>query len=66
MRPTFDEKSRSIEAHIFDFKRDLYGQVVRLELIESIRGERKFESAEALRSQIALDLSRAREILVSA
>ena len=66
MRPTFDEKSRSIEAHIFDFKRDLYGEVVRLELIERIRGERKFESPEALRSQIALDLSRAREILASA
>ncbi|MGH7864484.1 MAG: bifunctional riboflavin kinase/FAD synthetase [Candidatus Binataceae bacterium] len=66
MRPTFDEQSRSIEAHIFDFKRDIYGEVVRLELIERIRGERKFDSPQALQSQIALDLSRAREILASA
>ncbi|MGH7948915.1 MAG: bifunctional riboflavin kinase/FAD synthetase [Candidatus Binataceae bacterium] len=66
IRPTFDEKSRAVEAHIFDFKRDIYGEVVRLELIERIRGERKFDSPEALRSQIALDLSRAREILASA
>jgi riboflavin kinase/FMN adenylyltransferase len=66
MRPTFAEEARTIEAHIFDFDRDLYGQRIKLELIERIRPERKFDSAEALRSQIALDLSRAREILAAA
>ncbi|HEY6419504.1 MAG TPA: bifunctional riboflavin kinase/FAD synthetase [Candidatus Binataceae bacterium] len=66
MRPTFAEKIHSIEAHIFDFNRDLYGERIKLELIERIRPERKFDSAEALRSQIALDLSRAREILSAA
>jgi riboflavin kinase/FMN adenylyltransferase len=66
MRPTFNEAARSVEAHVFDFARDLYGANVRLELIERIRGERKFESPEALRNQIALDLARAREILASA
>lgn len=63
MRPTFSEQARAIEAHIFDFTRDIYGDRVKLELIERIRPERKFDSADALKHQIALDVSRAREIL---
>ncbi|HEY6395619.1 MAG TPA: bifunctional riboflavin kinase/FAD synthetase [Candidatus Binataceae bacterium] len=66
MRPTFAETERSVETHIFDFDRDIYGVRMRLELIERIRPERKFDSADALRNQIALDLSKAREILASA
>ncbi len=66
MRPTFNEDARSVEAHIFDFNRDIYGQRVKLELIERIRGEKKFESAEALRKQIAMDLDKAHEILATA
>src|SRR5882757_2406129 len=62
MRPTFGETARSIEAHIFNFDRDIYGEHVKLDLIERIRPERKFESAEALRNQIALDLSKAHEV----
>jgi riboflavin kinase / FMN adenylyltransferase len=66
MRPTFNEAARSVEAHIFDFNRDIYGHRIKLELIERIRGEKKFASAEELRQQIAQDLSRAHEILASA
>jgi riboflavin kinase/FMN adenylyltransferase len=65
MRPTFSESARAIEAHIFDFNRDIYGRQVKLELIERIRPERKFDSVEALKNQIALDLSKAREILAA-
>jgi len=66
MRPTFSESARSIEAHIFDFTRDIYGTRIKLELIERIRPERKFDNADALKAQIALDLSKAREILSAA
>jgi len=66
MRPTFSESERSIEAHIFDFTRDLYGMRIKLELVERIRAERKFDSADALKAQIALDLSKVREILSAA
>jgi riboflavin kinase/FMN adenylyltransferase len=66
MRPTFNETARSVEAHIFDFNRDIYGHRIKLELIERIRGEKKFASADELRQQIAQDLTRAREILASA
>jgi riboflavin kinase / FMN adenylyltransferase len=65
-RPTFGESVRAIETHIFDVDRDLYGTRLKLELVERIRPERKFQSPQALASQIALDLSRAREILASA
>jgi riboflavin kinase/FMN adenylyltransferase len=66
MRPTFGETERSIEAHIFNFNRDIYGLQVKLELVERIRAERKFESAQALRDQITIDLQRVREILSAA
>jgi riboflavin kinase/FMN adenylyltransferase len=66
MRPTFAESQRSIEAHIFDFDRDLYGQKIRLELIERVRPEQKFPSAEALGRQIALDIQRVKEIIAAA
>jgi riboflavin kinase/FMN adenylyltransferase len=66
MRPTFSESERSIEAHIFDFTRDIYGMRIKLELVERIRAERKFDNADALRAQIALDLSKVREILSAA
>jgi riboflavin kinase / FMN adenylyltransferase len=63
MRPTFQETARSIEAHIFDFNRDIYDRRIKLEIIERVRLERKFDSAEALKQQIASDLKRAKEIL---
>ena len=65
MRPTFAEPARTIEAHIFDFDRDIYGAKVRLEILERIRGERKFDSGQALAAQIAEDLKRAKEILAT-
>jgi riboflavin kinase/FMN adenylyltransferase len=65
MRPTFAEPERTIEAHVFDFNRDIYGQDVRLEWIERIRPERKFNSAQELSAQIAADLKRAKEILAA-
>jgi riboflavin kinase/FMN adenylyltransferase len=63
MRPTFGEPERTIEAHIFDFNRDIYDREIKLEIIERIRPERKFESAQTLAAQIASDLQRAKEIL---
>ncbi|HVA39509.1 MAG TPA: riboflavin biosynthesis protein RibF, partial [Candidatus Binataceae bacterium] len=66
MRPTFAEPARTIEAHVFDFDRDIYGARVRLHVVERIRGERKFESGQALAAQISQDLKRAKEILAAA
>jgi len=62
-RPTFGEASRSIEAHLFDFSGDLYGRWVRVEWVERLRDTRKFESAEQLKAQLAVDRRRAAEVL---
>jgi riboflavin kinase/FMN adenylyltransferase len=65
MRPTFAEPERTIEAHVFDFDSDIYDREVKLEIVERIRPERKFDSAQALAAQIASDLNRAKEILAA-
>lgn len=62
-RPTFNETERTIEAYIFDFAADLYSRRVKLELIERVRPEKKFQSAQELARQIARDVERAKQIL---
>jgi riboflavin kinase / FMN adenylyltransferase len=60
-RPTVDASGRtSIETHIFDFNRDLYGTAVRLAFVQRLRDERAFESVDVLKTQIAADCARAR------
>jgi riboflavin kinase/FMN adenylyltransferase len=54
-RPTFDGRSRTLEVNIFDFDGDLYGQTVLITFIARLREERKFESPEALVSQLKED-----------
>jgi riboflavin kinase/FMN adenylyltransferase len=63
IRPTFDEHERTVEVHIFDFQQDIYGEVVRLELVDYLRSEQKFEDLSALVDQISQDAQQAREIL---
>ena len=51
----------SIETHIFDFDRDLYGAAIRVGFVQRLRDERAFESLDAAASaQIAADCGRAR------
>ena len=60
-RPTVDETGKTtIETHVFDFDRDLYGMTIRLAFIQRLRDERAFESLDALQAQIAADCGRAR------
>ncbi|TAE61338.1 MAG: bifunctional riboflavin kinase/FAD synthetase [Bacteroidetes bacterium] len=47
-KPTMGEFARGYEVNLFDFEGDIYGQVVRVEFLEWIRGEKKFDSLEAL------------------
>jgi len=65
VRPTFDGRERTVEAHIFDFERDIYGQNVRVDFVEYLRPEQKFSGLDALITQIRLDAQRARKILKS-
>ena len=54
-RPTFDGRNRTLEVNIFDFDGDLYGQTVIITFVARLREERKFESPEALISQLKAD-----------
>lgn len=58
-RPTFAVLSRatSIEAHILDFRGDLYGQALGLDMLRPLRQERRFASAEDLKAQIRADIA---------
>ena len=63
-RPTMDNGSdRSIEVHIFDFQQDLYGREITLSLIQRTREEIKFNTQEALISQLHKDKSQIIQIL---
>lgn len=63
-RPTVAEGAISrLEAHLFDFAEDLYGQVLSVALHRFIRAERKFDSFDALRAQIVADAAHARGLL---
>jgi len=53
--PTVAGKKQTIEVHFFDFNQDLYGQKIQVDILERIRDEQKFESIEALKTQLILD-----------
>jgi riboflavin kinase/FMN adenylyltransferase len=55
--PTFGEDARKVEAHVIDFSGDLYGQNIELEILERIRAVTKFESLEALKTQLTKDVA---------
>ena len=61
-RPTVtDQARRTIEAHLLDFDKDLYGLNVTLDFVERLRGEQKFATVEALVAQIQTDVQRTRD-----
>jgi riboflavin kinase/FMN adenylyltransferase len=62
-QPTFGENEVAVEAHLFDFKGDLYGERIVLSVVRRLREEMKFPSVDALRRQIAADAAEARRIL---
>ncbi len=63
VRPTFKTgRGELIEAYLLDFQGDLYGSELRLEFLERLRGERRFEDPESLIEQMHRDVQRTREI----
>jgi riboflavin kinase/FMN adenylyltransferase len=65
VRPMFGENTPNLESFIFDFKGDLYGTPLSVALVEHLRGEEKFDSLEALITQMDTDSLRARAILAA-
>ncbi|HYH57875.1 MAG TPA: bifunctional riboflavin kinase/FAD synthetase [Thermoleophilaceae bacterium] len=64
VRPTFDTgRGLLVEAYLIDFDGDLYGQTLRIAFAKRLRGERRFDSADALVDQMTRDVDEARAVL---
>jgi riboflavin kinase/FMN adenylyltransferase len=61
IKPTFEDERPSVETYILDFEGDLYGREIRLEVLERLRGEIKFDSIEELTAAIAADVQKTRD-----
>ena len=63
-RPTFYEEGEVVtEVYVYNFDREIYGKIVEVELIERLRGEEKFNSAEELINQMNRDKENGLKIL---
>ena len=63
VRPTFDTgRGLLVEAHLIGFDGDLYGQQLRIAFLERMRGEKRFDSVDALVEQMHRDAGEASEI----
>lgn len=59
--PTFADGRHQVEVYLLDFTGDLYGRTIRVEFARFLRPQRKFDSVEALKAQLALDVASVRE-----
>ncbi len=62
IRPTLDLHHVTIEAHIFDFNKDIYGREICIAFLERIRDEMKFSSLHELKAQLNKDAKTAEKI----
>jgi riboflavin kinase/FMN adenylyltransferase len=63
VRPTFNTgRGLLVEAHLIGFEGDLYGQTLRIAFIERLRGEKRFDSVDALVEQMNRDVEEAKQI----
>jgi len=63
IRPTFNEKKRLVETYILDFQGDLLGQKIAVDLVDRLRGEKRFNTVDELKAQIVKDVEQSRKIL---
>ena len=63
VRPMFGENLPNCESYLFDFKGDLYGATLSVALVDYLRPELKFDSLDALITQMDADCAKARKIL---
>lgn len=61
-KPTLKQSPERLEVHLLNFSEDIYGQRIRIEPIEKLRGEQKFNSVDELKTQIAADIEAATHI----
>ncbi len=64
-RPTFDGTKTLLEAHIFDFDEDIYGEYIHVDFIARLRSQIKFDDVDELVAQMHVDADNARSILAT-
>lgn len=63
VRPTVETNAaRLLELHVFDYAADLYGRDVEVTFVKYLRGEKRFENLDALKTQIAADVAQAKNL----
>ena len=62
MRPTIDSQ-KTIEVNIIDFNKDIYGEIILIELIKKLRDIEKFNSLQEVKKQVDKDIIKTRELL---
>jgi riboflavin kinase/FMN adenylyltransferase len=62
-KPTFGGRERSVEVHLLDFTGDIYRKKLRVDFVDRLREEKRFETVEALQAQITQDIIEARNKL---
>ena len=66
LRPTVDNSGRwLLEVHLFDFADEVYGRLVRVEFLQKLRDEERFQTLEELAAAIRDDTQRARAVLAA-
>jgi riboflavin kinase/FMN adenylyltransferase len=60
-KPTLNGQKMLLEVHIFDFKQDIYGTFISVELITKLRNEQKFDTLDQLIAQIDADVKVAKQ-----
>lgn len=65
VRPTFDGERETVEMHVPGWRDDLYDRVLDVALVGRVRDEKKFDSPESLKSQIARDVDNARALYLA-
>jgi riboflavin kinase/FMN adenylyltransferase len=63
VRPTVDGLTHAVEVHLFDFNEDLYGHELKVQFVDKLRNEIKFENLQALTNQLEKDKLHALAIL---
>ena len=64
-RPTFGVGERTIEVYILDYQSNLYGHEMKIDVVDRLREEKRFDTAQELKDQIAKDIDQGRAILTS-
>ena len=67
VRPMFETgRGLLVEAYLIDFDGDIYGETLRVAFVDRLRGEKRFDSIEALKEQMWRDVEQVREICAAA